>query len=237
MPDRRFTQRTARRRQHEFWEPLYASPPADEGESPLARWAERWLSEDSTGDRALELGYGLGRDLGLLLRHRYTVAGVELSRTAAAHARRRSLELPRPDGLPRPILDTGDAGEFLATQPDGSAGLVYSNLFLSMALPPAAERKLWGEIARVLRPGGLHVYSVRSTSDPWFGQGARRGVAVFDPGEEGPPLRFFSRPELERRVSRRYEPLDRHEGSEGEGRYARSMIYGVDRRKNDGGEG
>jgi SAM-dependent methyltransferase len=230
-PGARWTERAARRRHIEFWEAAHTEGwGADDGSSPLARWSEAWLPADGLGLRLLELGFGAGGDLGVFLARGFTVAGIELSRVAAGRARVRSRELPRAEGVPRPILDVGDAVEFLATQPDGSAAVVYANLFHSMAVPLAAERRRWTEVHRVLAPGGLHIYSVRTTSDRWFGMGTRRGPSTFDPGPDGPPLRFYREAEILRRIRGRFEPVARSTGREGGGRYVRDVLYAVDRK-------
>jgi SAM-dependent methyltransferase len=227
----RWTERAARRRQHEFWDAAHTlgwGPGS--GPSKLARWSEACLPADGRGQRLLELGFGTGSDLEVFVRRGFTVAGVELSRVAAGRARLRSRELPRPDGVPRPILDTGDATEFLATQPDGSAAVAYANLLHSMAVPPTAERRRWNEVARVLAPGGLHIYSVRTPEDPWFGVGVRRGPWTFDPGADGPPLRFFREAETLRKIRGTFEPVARAHGREGSGRYVRDVLYAIDRK-------
>jgi len=230
-PASRWTEQAARRRHIEFWEAAHTEGwEPEEGPSPLARWSETWLPVDGRGRRLLELGFGAGGDIGVFLARGFTVAGIELSRVAAGRARLRSRELPRAEGVPRPILDTGDAVEFLSTQPDESAAVVYANLFHSMAVPPAAERRRWAEVHRVLAPGGLHIYSVRTTADPWFGVGTRRGPSTFDPGPDGPPLRFYREDEIRRRIRGRFEPVARSTGREGSGRYVREALYGVDRK-------
>jgi len=227
----RWTTRAARARHREFWEAAHSEGwSRSAGPSELARWAEEFLPPDGRGLRLLELGYGTGADLPVFLARGFTVAGIELARTAAAAARARSRELPRPEGAPRPILDVGDALEFLATQPDGSASVVYANLFYSMAVPIAEERRRWREAYRVLAPGGLHIYSVRTTADAWAGVGRPLAPSVYDPGEAGPPLRFFRSSELDRRNRGKFQPMARREGTEGRGRYARQMLYAVDRK-------
>jgi SAM-dependent methyltransferase len=227
----RWTARAARRRHREFWEAAHSEGwEGRSSPSPLARWSEPRLPEDARGRRLLELGFGAGHDLPVFLARGFTIAGIELSRTAAAQSRASSLRIPRPDGVPRPILDAGDALEFLATQPDGSASVVYANLFHSMGVPVRTELARWREVYRVLAPGGLHVYSVRTTADAWYGIGRKLTPSTFDPGDEGPPLRFFRATELLRRIRGRFTPVARSEGTEGEGRYVRTMLYAVDRK-------
>jgi len=56
--------------------------------------------------------------------------------------------------------------------------------------------KLAGEVKRVLKPGGIHVYTVRTTEDPDFGVGIHRGEQLYE--DEGFIVHFFDRKMVER---------------------------------------
>ena len=95
---------------------------------------------------------------------------------------------------------------------DATVGAVYANLLLNMALSRAELRSLMHEIRRVLRPGGLFVYSVWSTEDPCHGRGAELGDGLLD--KRGLVCRFFDR-ELIHELADRWELRDvelYHEG-------------------------
>jgi hypothetical protein len=47
-----------------------------------------------------------------------------------------------------------------------------------MALTEAQLRSLSSEIMRVLRPGGLCIYTARTSDDPDFGQGVHQGEGM-----------------------------------------------------------
>jgi SAM-dependent methyltransferase len=229
----RWTAREARHRQREFWDGRFAGDPDHMGEapSPMLALALRHLPADGRGLRVVELGCGTGRDLVELVGRGYTVAAIDLSHAAVRAARLRSMDAPRPDAVARPIIDHGEALEFLATQPEGSADAVYSNLFLTMGAPERHLTRLFAEIARVLRPSGLHLFSVRSTADPWFGRGSCLAPNVFDLAPDGPPVRFFDDAELVRRSRRAFERVEQRSGAEGRGRFRRQVLYTVDRRR------
>lgn len=228
-------ERSSRHEQRRFWDALYTENPGvvGAGPSPLARWALRFLPEDGRGRRLLELGAGVGRDLPSFLGRGYTVAAVDVSRVAVQHARRRVAELPRSEGVPRPVIDVADAVEFLATQPDGSAQVVYSNLFFTMGFPEAVDRKIRAEVARVAAPGAFHLYSVRDRSDAWFGKGKQVAEDVWDPGPEGPPLRFFEEATVRRRADPEFAILAVRNGGEGQGDYRRRVLYVAEQRRPD----
>ena len=48
-------------------------------------------------------------------------------------------------------------------------------MLFNMALTTAGLDQLTAEVRRVLRPGGLHVYTVRHTGDAHYGAGTRHG--------------------------------------------------------------
>jgi len=60
-----------------------------------------------------------------------------------------------------------------------------------MALTTPEIQRLTAEVRRVLRPGGLLVYTARNTSDPHFGTGVDRGEGMFE--TNGFIVHFFDR--------------------------------------------
>lgn len=62
-----------------------------------------------------------------------------------------------------------------------------------------------GEVARVLRPGGLHVYTVRHTGDAPHGAGVGHGDGMWENG--GFVVHFFDRALVDR-LSARFRLLD-----------------------------
>jgi len=68
-------------------------------------------------------------------------------------------------------------------------------------------------VRRVLRPGGLQIYTARSTSDPDFGAGTSHGDDMYE--ANGFVVHFFSRALVER-LARGFDLLDVTEFEEGE---------------------
>lgn len=226
-------ERSSRHEQRTFWDGLYSETPdvIGVGPSPLARWALGFVPEDGRGQRLIELGVGTGRDLPSFLGRGFTVAAVDVSRVAVRHARQRVAELPRIEGVPRPVIDVADAIEFLATQPDHSAQVVYSNLFFTMGFPEPVDRKIRAEVARVAAPEAFHLYSVRDRSDSWFGQGKRLAEDLWDPGPDGPPLRFFDETSVRKRAEPEFSIIAVRKGGEGQGDYRRRVLYVAEQRR------
>jgi len=72
---------------------------------------------------------------------------------------------------------------------------VYSHMLFCMALSTAELVALSAEVARVLRPGGVHVYTVRHVGDAHFGVGPAHGDDRYESG--GFVVHFFDQPLVE----------------------------------------
>ena len=81
-----------------------------------------------------------------------------------------------------------------------------------MPITNAECERLSQEIRRVLKPGGLNIFTVRHTGDPHFGTGIHRGEEMYEVG--GFIVNFFDRAKVER-VARGYEILSVDEFEEG----------------------
>ncbi|MDA8201251.1 MAG: class I SAM-dependent methyltransferase [Chloroflexi bacterium] len=79
---------------------------------------------------------------------------------------------------------------------DQSFEAAYAHMLFCMALTTPELERLAGEVRRVLRPGGLVVYTVRTKRDPHFGAGVDRGNDMFEMG--GFIVHFFDRALVER---------------------------------------
>ena len=211
---------TRRRRQRRFWDARYGEDPDFLGgsESPFARWSLSWLRKAGLPS-VIELGVGCGRDAGFFASRRFRVRGVELSRNGCECARSKGL-----------AVEEGDALPYLRAQPSASVGAVYSNLFFNMEFTRREHRGLFAEVARVLRPDGVHLFSVRSVSDPWYGRGRPRGPDTFDPAPHGVPMHFFSPAYAYELLQPHFRPLALEEVAEGEDDFPTRLLYVAARR-------
>jgi SAM-dependent methyltransferase len=75
--------------------------------------------------------------------------------------------------------------------PDASVDAVFAHMLLCMALSTEHIHAAMGEIARVLRPGGTLVYTVRHTGDTHYGAGTAHGDNIYEHG--GFAVHFFDR--------------------------------------------
>jgi SAM-dependent methyltransferase len=214
-----------RDRQREFWRTKYAEDPTFFGdrESGFARWCVPIFRAEYVRD-IVELGCGYGRDARYLAAEGFRVQGVDLTTEVAVRA-----GAPREPRLPVKLVE-GDALGFLAALPAQTVDAVFSNMFFNMDFTETEHRELFRAVHRALRPGGLHVYSARSTSDPWYGRGTPLGPDTFDPAPHGVAMHYFSEAYADRLSRGLFVPVRRFERSEGEGDFPIRLLYVVDRR-------
>ncbi|TCM50042.1 class I SAM-dependent methyltransferase [Kribbella sp. VKM Ac-2568] len=174
------------RAQQERWQTAYEQNPSLHGPEPST--AARWTAElfGAAGiDDVLELGAGQGRDALYLARQGFSVHATDFSE-AALHQLR--LDAQR-DGLDdRVTAALHDVRDPLPPA-DATVGAVYANVLLNMAFSRAELRSLVNEIRRVLRPGGLFVYTVWSTEDRGYGKCSAIGDGLY--AKDGFAGRFF----------------------------------------------
>jgi SAM-dependent methyltransferase len=174
--------------QRRHWQSVYAEHPdmyGDQRSEPAAHAAGIFAAGEGRG--VLELGAGHGRDALFFAARGFTVTATDfstvgldqLTQTAAARGlagRVRTVVLDVREPLPLP---------------DGSVDSVFAHMLLCMALSTREIRALVAEVARVLRPGGTFVYTVRHTGDAHYGAGTAHGEDIFE--HAGFAVHFFSR--------------------------------------------
>lgn len=179
--------------QRAHWQATFAANPEMYGTTPSAPGAHalELFTRDEAHD-VLELGAGQGRDTLAFLRAGLAVTALdyasdtlaELSHAAAAAGVDRLLTTVAHDvRLPLPL-------------PDACVDAVYSHMLFNMALTTPEIEALNAEVARVLRPGGLHVYTVRHTGDAHYGAGTGHGDNIWENG--GFIVHFFDRALVDR---------------------------------------
>ncbi len=181
------------RAQRAFWDGVYRRDPDYFGRrpSPFARWALARLDGTGAGRSMVELGCGGGRDSAYFARRGFVVHAIDVA-PHATDAAARSLARLR-GGPGAHAVETDDARAALERRPPGSLDAVYSCLFLNMDFDRREHAALYRAARRALRPRGLHLYSVRSVDDPWYGRGRRVGPDRYRLGPGGPTVHFFSR--------------------------------------------
>jgi SAM-dependent methyltransferase len=174
--------------QREHWQRTYRQHPhmyGDQPSVPAVYAAERFRAAGARD--VLELGAGHGRDALSFARAGFRVQAADFSpvgltqlaeQAAAEELSGRVATLVHDVREPLPLADD-------------SVDAVFAHMLLCMALSTAQLHEVVCEVGRVLRPGGVFVYTVRHTADAHYGAGIAHGDGIFEHG--GFAVHFFDR--------------------------------------------
>lgn len=195
--------------QQQHWQNTFVQKPDMFGSEPSqpARAAAR-LFEDDGKTNILELGGGQGRDTLFFARAGFHVHVLDYSDSAVGAIAEKAQQLGLAASVTARRHDVREPLPF----DDESFDSCYSHMLYCMALTTAELEFLSAEVRRVLRPNGLHVYTVRHTRDPDYGTGIHRGEDLYEIG--GFIVHFFSKEKVEH-LAKGYEILGIDEFEEG----------------------
>lgn len=153
---------------------------------PARKAVEMFTNEGAK--RILELGSGQGRDTLFFARHGFQVYALDYSDEGLDAIQRKAEAL----GLSVSVITIRHDVRQRLPFDDNSLDGCYSHMLYCMALTTAELEFLSWEIRRVLKPGGLNIYTVRHTQDPHHRTGIYRGEDMWEIGG-GFIVHFFSR--------------------------------------------
>ncbi len=177
-----------------------------EPSSPASKATQLFQAESKT--TLLELGAGQGRDTLCFARQGFHVTALDYSQSAieAISAKARAADLTHRIRALR--HDVRQPLPFDNQSFDGC----YSHMLFCMVLTTPQLEYLSDEVRRVLKPDGLHVYTVRHTGDAHYGAGIHRGEDMYQVG--GFIVHFFT-PEKVRQLAGGYDLVSLDEFEEG----------------------
>lgn len=196
-------------RQPEHWAATFEANPDMYGTDPSAPGvaaADAFVAAGLTD--VLELGAGQGRDTLYLARRGLRVTALDY---AAGTLETLTSKAQAADIADLVNVARHDIREPLPL-PDASVDACYSHMLFNMALTTGELEDLTGELRRVLRPGGLVVYTARTTADAHYGAGIPRGDDMYEHG--GFIVHFFDRALIDR-LAAGFEMVDITEFTEG----------------------
>jgi len=121
--------------------------------------------------KVLELGCGQGRDTCLFAKEGFQVIALDYSESGICQMKDKAKEMCL-DSKVELLCQDVRVGIPL---PDASVDAIYSHMLFTMELWEKEIQFILDECRRVLRPGGLNLYSVRNDHDPHFGKGPHKG--------------------------------------------------------------
>jgi SAM-dependent methyltransferase len=178
--------------QRRHWEKNFAEKPDMFGldpSYPARKAAEVFKKAGVT--KILELGGGQGRDTLFFAQEGFHVSVLDYSREGLEAIEKRA----QSPGLSQSIATLQhDIRQPLPFEDEFFDGC-YSHMLYCMALTTAELEFLSKEILRVLKPGGLSIYTSRNTTDVHYQKGINHGEDMWEVG--GFIVHFFSREKVE----------------------------------------
>ncbi|MBT2452336.1 class I SAM-dependent methyltransferase [Streptomyces sp. ISL-43] len=174
--------------QRAHWQDTYTAHPGMYGEQPSAPAVHAARAFRAAGARdVLELGAGHGRDALYFAREGFAVQATDFSPVGLEQLRAAAGRQGVAERVSTSVYDV--RGPLPLS--DASVDAVFAHMLLCMALSTKEIHSLVGEVRRVLRPGGVLVYTVRHTGDAHYGTGTAYGDDIYEHG--GFAVHFFPR--------------------------------------------
>ena len=204
------TDATILNKQKQQWVDTYSKYPDMFGEAPSsAVMNAAKVFKDKGIKKVLELGGGHGRDTIFLAKNGFDVNVLDYSEKGIEIIRENAKIADVSENITAACHDIRTPLPFGNDTFDGC----FSHMLFCMALSISELEFLSSEINRVLKPGGVNIYTARHTGDAHFGTGIHRGENMYE--VNGFIVHFFSM-ELVEHLANDFELLKIEKFEEGE---------------------
>ena len=160
------------------------------------------------GKKIVELGAGLGRDTIFFAKNSIQVEALDYSQKAIEIINNKSKKLNLTQFIKTKIFDVRKKLPFDDNTIDGC----FSHMLYCMALSNYDLENLNKEILRILKPGGINIYTVRHTDDGDYKNGTHIGEDLYE--NDGFIVHFFSKEKINQ-LSKGFKILSIEEFEEG----------------------
>ena len=173
--------------QSQYWEKNFLSKPEMFGLEPSKAAVDtlKTFKEENT-KKIIELGAGLGRDTIFFAKNSIHVSALDYSPAAIKIINKKSSENKLSNYISTKIFDVRKKLPFK----DNSVEACFSHMLYCMALSTKELKYLNNEICRILKPGGINVYTARHTKDGDYKNGTHIGEDLYK--NDGFIVHFFS---------------------------------------------
>ena len=193
-------------KQSQHWEKNFSSKPGMFGQEP-SEAAVKSL-KFFKGKNIIELGAGLGRDTIFFAQNSINIKALDYSQKAIEIIKKKSQELNLSQFIKTKIFDVRKKLPFDNNTIDGC----FSHMLYCMALSNYDIENLNKEILRILKPGGINIYTVRNTDDGDYKNGTHIGENLYE--NDGFIIHFFSKDKINK-LSKGFEILNIEKFEEG----------------------
>ena len=173
--------------QSSHWEANFSEKPLMFGLKPsvVALTALKKFEEENIKE-IIELGAGLGRDTVFFAKNKIKVEALDYSPTAIKIIKKKAKDNNFSKLVSTKHFDVRNKLPYK----DNSIKGIFSHMLYCMALTNSEVKKLNNEILRVLKPGGINIYTVRNIYDGDYMKGIHIGEEMYE--NDGFIINFFS---------------------------------------------
>jgi len=144
------------------------------------------LFQEKKIDKLVEIGAGLGRDSIFFAKNSIHTIALDYSPSGIKVINQKAKKESLSNYISTKLFDVRKKLPF----EDNSIEACYSHMLYCMALTTDDLEKLNNEIQRILKPGGINIYTVRHTNDGDFQNGIHRGENLYE--NDGFIVHYFS---------------------------------------------
>ena len=178
-------------RQSQHWETNFSNKPEMFGLEPSLP-AKKALNifKKNNCSKIVELGAGLGRDSIYFGKNLINVTALDYSKNGIKVINEKIKKENLTSSISTLKFDIREDLPFESNSVDAC----YSHMLYCMALTQKDLDKLNSEIHRILKPGGINIYTVRNTDDGDYKKGIHRGEYLYE--IDGFIIHFFSKDKI-----------------------------------------
>jgi len=173
--------------QSQHWESNFSNKPEMFGLIPSfsAKKALKLFQEKKI-NKIVEIGAGLGRDTIFFAKNSIHTTALDYSPSGIKVINQKTNKDNLSNYISTKLFDVREKLPFK----DSSVEACYSHMLYCMALTSSDLEKLNNEIQRILKPGGINIYTARHTNDGDFENGIHRGEDLYE--NDGFIVHYFS---------------------------------------------
>ena len=145
------------------------------------------IFKNNKTNKIVELGAGLGRDSIYFAKNSIYVEALDYSQSGIKNVNQKIKQNNLSNLIKTKIFDVRKTLPFKNNSIEG----IYSHMLYCMALTTSDLESLNKEIHRILKPGGINIYTVRHTNDGDYKKGIHRGEDMYE--NDGFIVHFFSK--------------------------------------------